>query len=110
MAALSNDSLCEFNPKAAFEINFTAAVNLAKLAKSAGCKRFIFASSQGMYGVAKKVVTEDFPKNPQTVYAKSKLAAEEEISKLADDYFTPVFLRLSTVAGISPIALRYFAQ
>lgn len=103
LAALSNDPLCELNPKITYEINHKAAVRLAKLAKELGIKRFVFASSQGMYGIAKGgMVNEDSPKSPLTAYAKSKLMAEKDIRKLADDKFTPVFLRPTTVCGVSP--------
>ena len=91
LAALSNDPLCELNPQITFDINHKAAVRLGMLAKEAGVKRFVFASSQGMYGIAKDgMVSEDSPKNPLTAYAKSKLMVEEDIGKLADDNFSPV--------------------
>lgn len=104
LAALSNDPLCELNPKITYDINHKASVRLAKLAKELGIKRFVFASSQGMYGIAKNgMVNEDSPKNPLTAYAKSKLMAEKDIGKLADDKFTPVYMRPTTVCGISPM-------
>ena len=104
LAALSNDPLCELNPKITYEINHIASVRLAMMAKQTGVRRFIFASSQGMYGIAKgTLVNEDSPKNPLTAYAKSKLMAEKDIAELADDKFTPVYLRPTTVCGISPM-------
>ena len=104
LAALSNDPLCDFNEETTYDINYKASVKLAKLAKKLRIKRFVFASSQSIYGkVANDVlVSEDHPAFPLTAYGKSKLLAEQEISKLADNSFTPVFLRPSTVYGISP--------
>lgn len=104
LAALSNDPLCELNPEVTYDINFKASVRLARLAKKAGVTRFVFASSQSMYGITKgRMVSEDSPKKPLTAYAKSKLMAEKAISKLASNGFTPVFLRPSVVSGVSPM-------
>src|SRR5579859_1602689 len=82
LAALSNDPLCEFNPKLTYDINFKSSVKLAKLAKKTGIARFVYASSQSMYGIAKNgIVYEDSPVNPITAYAKSKIMTEQEVSK-----------------------------
>lgn len=103
LAALCNDPLGDLNPVATHEINYQASVNLAKLAKIAGVKRFLFSSSCSMYGISKEeFVTEEAVLNPQTPYAESKIKAENEISQLADRNFCPIFLRLTTVFGISP--------
>jgi nucleoside-diphosphate-sugar epimerase len=103
LAALCNDPLGNLNPEATIEINYKASVNLAKLAKIEGVKRFLFASSCSMYGISKQeFVTEEADLNPQTPYAESKILAEKEISQLADDKFSPIFLRQATVFGVSP--------
>ena len=104
LAALSNDPLGEIDPSLTHEINCVASVKLAKLAKRLGIERFIFASSCSIYGIAPddKPLTEEGRLNPITAYAKAKVEAEREISKLADDNFHPVFMRNATVYGISP--------
>jgi nucleoside-diphosphate-sugar epimerase len=104
LAALSNDPLGEINPSLTHEINYVASVKLAKLAKRIGIQRFIFSSSCSLYGIAPddKSLTEEGRFNPITAYAKAKVEAEREISKLADDNFHPVFMRNATVYGISP--------
>jgi len=104
LAALSNDPLGVFAPEVTDEINFKATVRLAKLAKEAGIKRFVFASSCSMYGIAgDEAVTEDSPLSPVTAYAVSKVNSERALSEMADDNFSPVFLRPGTAYGISPM-------
>ena len=105
LAALSNDPLGELNPILTYEINYLASIKLAKLAKKRGIQRYIFASSCSLYGIARndKPLTEEGKLNPITSYAKAKVKAEKEISKLADDNFHPVFMRNSTIFGLSPI-------
>lgn len=105
LAALSNDPLGEFDPNLTYEINYLATVNLAKLAKKAGAKRFIYASSQSMYGVSKtdeELDEDNSLKSPLTAYAKTKWQAECELKKLNSDDFIVVCFRPSTVFGPSP--------
>ena len=105
LAALSNDPLGEFNPKLTYNINLDATIKLAKLAKQAGIKRFIYASSQSMYGISKfdnELDEDNSEKNPITAYAKTKWDAECELKKLDSDNFTVVCFRPSTVFGASP--------
>lgn len=105
LAALSNDPLGEFNPRLTQNINYKATVNLAMLAKKLGVKRFIYSSSQSMYGISKtdtELEEDNSEKNPITEYAKTKWQAECELKKLASDDFTIVFFRPSTVFGASP--------
>lgn len=105
LAALSNDPLGEFNPDLTQNINFLGTLKLARLAKKAGVKRFIYASSQSMYGVAdtSHELTED-EAGPYgvTAYAKTKWEAECELKKLASSDFVVACLRPSTVFGASP--------
>lgn len=104
LAALSNDPLGELSHSLTEKINFEGTVNIAKLAKENNVKRFIFASSQSMYGVSKDKNEIDehlSKKNPVTSYAKTKLNAEIEINKLFDDKYTVVNFRPSTVFGVS---------
>lgn len=103
LAALSNDPMGEVDPKLTKEINYLSGVRLAKMAKNAGIKRFIFSSSCSIYGIAKNgIVDEKSPVNPITEYAKSKVKMENELRKLADEAFTVGILRNSTVFGLSP--------
>lgn len=103
LGALSNDPIGNLNGTWTREINLEASVRLARLAKSSGASRFLFSSSCIMYGMSEAaVVTEDSPLDPKTEYARSKVAAEREIAKLADQTFSPVFLRNGTVYGVSP--------
>ncbi len=105
LAALSNDPLGELNEQLTYDINFKASVRLAKLAKQAGVKRFVYASSQSMYGVSRtgqELDEDNSEKNPVTAYAKTKWLAEQELKKLGSDDFTVVCFRPSTVFGASP--------
>lgn len=108
LAALSNDPLGEFDKDLTRDINFISTVNLVRLAKKAGVKRFIYSSSQSMYGISdtsKEVEEDNSEKNPITEYAKTKWLAEQEIKKFSTPDFTVVCFRPSTVFGASP-ALR----
>lgn len=103
LAALSNDPMGELNPALTERINYQATLGLAKKAKKEGVRRFLFSSSCSIYGIAKNgVVDEHSPVNPLTSYAKSKIKAEKELKKLADNHFTVGILRNSTVYGYSP--------
>lgn len=103
LAELSNDPLTVNDPENTYKINHTGSVELAKKAKTAGVKRFIYSSSCSAYGIAKEdMVSEESEVNPQTAYAKCKVLVEKDVAKLADDTFTPVFLRNATVFGASP--------
>jgi len=102
LAALSNDPLGDLNPERTYEINHLGTVHLARLAKQAGVKRFIFSSSCSNYGAAgDNWVTEESAFNPVTPYGISKVRAEADLIKLADDDFTPVFPRSATAYGVS---------
>ncbi len=106
LAALSNDPLGEFDPRLTEEINFGATVALARIAKDAGVKRFVYASSQSMYGISDddhELDEDRSKKNPLTAYAKTKWDAEGELKKLNSFDFIVVCLRPSTVFGASPM-------
>ena len=102
LAELSNDPLGETNEELTRKINYLASVELAKKAKAAGVSRFVYSSSCSVYGAASdEFVTEESKTNPQTMYAKCKLLVEDAVSKLADDNFSPTFLRNATAYGPS---------
>src|SRR2546423_2048610 len=103
LAALSNDPVGDLNPQCTYDINHHGSVRLARLAKQAGVKRLIFASSCSLYGVAgDEMLTEQAAMNPITPYGASKVLFEREVSRLADDDFSPTFLRNATAYGVSP--------
>jgi nucleoside-diphosphate-sugar epimerase len=104
LAALSNDPLGNLNPQITYDINHLASVRLARLAREAGVERFLFASSCSLYGVAANdgLLTEDAAFNPITPYGESKVLVERDVSQLATDRFSPVFLRNATAYGMSP--------
>jgi len=104
LAALSNDPLGELDQELTREINLRGTVELARKAKEAGVRRFVFASSCSMYGAAgtDELMTEEAPLRPLTAYAESKVRAEEALSELADGDFAPIFMRNATAYGASP--------
>jgi nucleoside-diphosphate-sugar epimerase len=104
LAALSNDPLGDLDRELTLAINFEATVELARAAREAGVKRFVFASSCSMYGAAAdgEPVDENAPLKPLTAYAESKVRAEEALAQLADPDFAPVSMRNATAYGASP--------
>lgn len=105
LAALSNDPIGELIPDITEEINYLATIRIAECAKIAKVKRFLYASSQSMYGIAdtsEEVDEDNSEKNPITAYAKTKWMAECELKGMNDDGFTVTCFRPSTVFGASP--------
>lgn len=103
LAALSNDPVGALAPKITYDINHHASVRLARLAKDAGVRRFLYASTCSVYGAAGDgLVAEDAALRPLTPYAESKVRVEDDVAKMADESFSPVFLRNATAFGFSP--------
>lgn len=102
LAGLSNDPLGKLDESLTLDINHHASEKLALLAKDAGIRRFVFASSCSLYGASDKLLTEDDPANPQTAYGMSKILTENALRELAGNDFCPVFLRNATAFGFSP--------
>lgn len=104
LAAVSNDPLGDVDPATTFEINHEASVRLGRLAKEAGVERFVFASSCSLYGRAEteEMLDESAPFHPVTPYGESKVFAERDLALLADDDFSPTFMRNATAFGESP--------
>jgi nucleoside-diphosphate-sugar epimerase len=103
LAGLSNDPLGDLNPKLTYEINHHASVRLAELSKEVGISRFLFSSSCSTYGASgDDFITEEAEFHPVTPYGESKVLVEKDISHLADENFSPTFLRNATAFGVSP--------
>jgi nucleoside-diphosphate-sugar epimerase len=103
LAALSNDPLGDLKPAATYSVNLDGTLHLAEAAKEAGVERFLFASSCSLYGAAgSQAVAEDADLYPVTPYGETKVEAERGLSLLADDNFSPTYLRNATAYGASP--------
>jgi nucleoside-diphosphate-sugar epimerase len=102
LAALSNDPLGDLNPAATYSVNLDGTLHLARTAKQAGIERFLFASSCSLYGAAgSQAVAEDADLFPVTPYGETKVKSERGLSQLADDNFSPTYLRNATAYGAS---------
>lgn len=103
LAELSNDPLGQLNPDLTYAINYGASSALAETCKHAGVSRFVYTSSCSVYGAGQdELRTEESPPNPQTAYAHCKVLVEHAVSELADDDFSPTFLRNATAYGPAP--------
>lgn len=102
LAELSNDPVGDRIGEVTYQVNHLGTLGLATAAKAAGVRRFVHMSSCSVYGVAEGTVDETSPLDPQTVYARCKALVERDVSALADDDFSPTFLRNATAFGASP--------
>lgn len=102
MAELSNDPLGENNPQVTHKINHIGSMRLAELARDVGVERFVYTSSCSVYGAGEGILDETSLTRPQTAYAECKVLVERDIGKMANENFTPVFLRNATAYGASP--------
>ncbi len=103
LAELSNDPLGQNKPEVTRKINHLGSVALAKTARQAGIRRFVYTSSCSVYGAGTgEFLDERAPVNPQTAYAECKVLVERDVRGMAGADFTPVFLRNATAFGPSP--------
>jgi nucleoside-diphosphate-sugar epimerase len=102
LAGISNDPACDLDPRVTEEVNLVGPVRIAKLAKQAGVPHYIFSSSCSIYGQgSSELLDEQAPKSPVSLYARTKIEAEEQIARLADGKFAVTFLRNATAYGLS---------
>jgi nucleoside-diphosphate-sugar epimerase len=103
LACISNDPSFELNPELGKSINYDAFIDLVKISKDSGVKRFIYASSSSVYGIKdEENVTEELALKPLTDYSKYKAMCEDVLMREKTPGFTILTVRPATVCGYSP--------
>jgi nucleoside-diphosphate-sugar epimerase len=101
LGAIVGDPACALDEELTIEVNLMATRMIAEVAKGSGVKRFIFASTCSVYGASDYILDERSELNPVSLYARSKIASEHVLMKMACDRFAPVILRFGTIYGLS---------
>jgi nucleoside-diphosphate-sugar epimerase len=101
LGAIVGDPACALDEELTIEVNLMATRMIAEVAKGCRVNRFIFASTCSVYGASDEILDERSVLNPVSLYARSKVASEQVLMKMADDHFAPVLLRFGTIYGFS---------
>jgi nucleoside-diphosphate-sugar epimerase len=101
LGGLVGDPACAVDPQLTVDVNITATKFVGEIAKACGVRRLIFASSCSVYGACEQIVDEDSRLNPQSLYARSKVASEVVLCALNSNDFAVTRLRFATIYGIS---------
>ena len=102
LGEIVGDPACSLDPEVTVDVNVNATLAVARLARDAGIRRFIYPSSCSVYGASDDIVSERSDLNPVSLYARAKITVEEALRRMADSDFQPVILRFATVYGLSP--------
>ncbi len=103
LAALVGDASCSIDPQLTWEINYHGTISLVEACRQVGIKRFVFASTCSVYGRQEDTLMHEWsPLSPQSIYAQTKILAEQYLLSRRDDHFSPMILRFSTLYGLSP--------
>lgn len=101
LGALVGDPACDLDEELTIEINLMATRMIAEVAKGCGVSRFVFASTCSVYGASDEMLDENSKLNPVSLYARTKIACETLLQRMANDTFAPVLLRFGTIYGFS---------
>jgi len=101
LGGIVGDPACSVDEELTIDVNLTASRLIAEVAKGHGIRHFIFASTCSVYGASDEVLDENSSLNPLSLYAKSKVASEKVLLKMADETFTPIIVRFATIYGLS---------
>ena len=101
LGAIVGDPACALDEDLTIEVNLMATRMIAEVAKGCGVRRFVFASTCSVYGAGDEILDERSALNPVSLYARSKIASEQVLRKMADERFVPVILRFGTIYGLS---------